>query len=240
MEKTNTCNALGKQFEIINKSIAVEEEIIKVIGKLIERLEAKRGPLPCMVYKNDIDISNIIKNGLIARKSDAQKQYDIIQSEIVGLRHKKEGRPEGMTDAEFFIYSNINLWSKDTLIKVDIISQSILAAISSGSAPVIDGIKCNNNKAIYASVAALHRAVDEQFGSVMTLDSQQKSGRRDVETAEDMSITFIWFVAEVFRNSSVAKDFYQTDRILIKLFTSQNINSFGLPKALRTLLDKPP
>ena len=185
-----------------------------------------------MIYRNDIELSNRIKQDLIVRRLEIQRQIDAIRKENKALAsnphplNKKNDNPiSGVTDSESFIFSKISEWDHDTLNEVDIVSNLILKAISGGSVISLEGIEAS--KTIYASVTALERAFDDKFSKPVIY------GQKIIETAESMSSMFIWFVAEVFRDPAAAKQTYQKDSRVAELFTAVNIDSFGLPKALR-------
>ena len=233
--KRQAIRDLETRREAVLKGIKVEDEIRKCIALLIARLDVGiRGPVPAIVYENDILLSNEIETSLIGKRNNINNEIDAIRRAIKVIDEKKRDidtlkgvdkeMPSDMTDYESIIYEFIKTWDKSNLSKIRVVSDLILQAIKNDS--TIDISSISENTAISELMAGLQKELHSRFTTLL-------SGTFITDVY--MSFIFIWFVGRVFNNPQNAQNLYLTDNDAKIIFIRNNLGKFGLPEVLAAI-----
>ena len=235
IDKSQEIRDLETRRGVVLEGIKNENEIRRCIDLLITRLQTRtRGPIPVIVYENDILLSKRIEQSLLDERDHINIKIDAIRRAIKVIDEKKreidtskgldKEMPPGMTDYEIIIYEFIKTWDKSNLSKIRVVSDLILQAIKNKSTVDISGI--SENTAISELMAGLQKELHSRFTTLL-------SGTFITDVY--MSFIFIWFVGRVFNNPQNAQNLYLTDNDAKIIFIRNNLGKFGLPEVLAAI-----
>jgi hypothetical protein len=144
---------------------------------------------------------------------------------------QQSGRP--LSDGEKYIIDylrtlNIDL---DTLIKIQVVSDMILAKIPTNEGGIITNMSFGD----LGSIANIRIKLEQLHSNFLAKYSaeiltERKNGKSFFNKL--MSEKFIWFITEVFRDPPRAFEKYTQDTYAKDCFQRGKINYFGLPRAL--------
>jgi hypothetical protein len=235
IDKSQEIRDLETRRGVVLEGIKNENEIRRCLDLLITRLQTRtRGPIPVIVYENDILVSNRIEQSLLDERDHINIKIDAIRRAIKVIDEKKreidtskgldKEMPPDMTDYEIIIYEFIKTWDKSNLSEIRVVSDLILQAIRNKSTVDISGI--SENTAISELMAGLQGELQSRFTTLL-------SGTFITDVY--MSFIFIWFVGRVFNNPQNAQNLYLTDNDAKIIFIRNNLGKFGLPEVLAAI-----